>query len=225
MEQFITISGAVILVVVIIFVVIYFNKKAQIMRKLKNAPYRDIKNFTSGETAKIIGNVEFVDSALIAPLSGRKCSYYSILVEQKIESGKSSSWRTIIEEEVSSKFVIKQDSSYAFIADGKLKSYIVLDKNFSSGFLNDASENLQTYLQSKGKDSEGFFGMNKALRYSEGILEENEPIAVYGKGEWRNSEELDLPFSYERVLVITAPENDSVYLSDDPDTLNKNLPE
>lgn len=97
----------------------------------------------------------------------------------------------------------------------------MLDKSYNSGFLNDASENLEKYLNSKGYDSEGFLGFNKTLRYKEGILENGEQIAVYGKGERKDASALNLPDKDGKVLEISASKDIAVYLSDNPDTTLK----
>ena len=184
---------------------------------------RKIAEFKSGDVAKIVGKVEFVDEPLIAPLSKRKCSLYYIQVKQKVSSGKSSHWKTIIEETVSCKYVIKEDDSYAYINDKFPKCYIVQDRNYSSGFMNDAEEDIEKYLISKGHKSEGFLGLNKTLRYKEGVLEDGEEIAVFGKGDWEDAAKLNLPEKYGRVLVITSTNDEAVYLSDDTSTTKKKV--
>ncbi len=209
--------------IAIVVIVRLSSKKARIRRKLRKSELKKIADFKSGEIAKIIGKVEFVDDPLISPLSNRICSYYYVHVQQKVSSGKSSHWKTIVEEEVSSKFVIREDTDYAFINDNKLKCYIVQDRNYSSGFMKDATENLEKYLNSKDYKSEGFMGINKTLRYKEGVLEKEEEIAVFGKGEWKDAAKLNLPEKYGRVLEITSTNNEAVYLSDDPGTTKKNV--
>lgn len=212
----------VVLIIISIFLISYFfSKKAIIKRKLKNADFKSIGDFKDGEVAKIIGNVELIDEPLISPFSNSKCSYYYIHVEEQVSSGKNSRWKTILEEEVSSKFLIREGDNFAYINDNHIKCYIVQDKSYSSGFFNDASENLEKFLNNKQIKSEGFLGFNKTLRYKEGILENNEIIAVFGKGIWKDVVTLDLPEKYEKVLEITSNEGVAIYLSDDPDTTLK----
>ena len=218
-----TIFFVIVIVIIAIFLISYlFSKKAIVKRKLKNAEFKSIGDFKDGEMAKIIGNVEFVNKPLISPLSNRRCSYYYIHIEQQVSSGENRRWKTIIEEEVSSKFLIREGGNFAFINDNNLKCYIVQDKSFSSGFCNDATENLEKFLNNKGYKSEGFLGLNKTLRYKEGILEREEKIAVFGKGIWKDVTTLELPEKYEKVLEITSNEGIAIYLSDDPDTTLKN---
>lgn len=214
-----TIIIAFVAVIAIVFLLVYFfSKKAIIKRKLKNSELKRLSSFRSGETARIVGKVEFVDTPLIAPLSGRKCSLYHVLIEQERSTGKNSTWDTLVDEERHCKYVIKDGSKYAYINNTLLKSYIVEDAKYKSGFLNDPTENMESFLSSKGIDTSGFFGFNKTLRCKEGVLEKDEEIAVFGHGEWKEAIELGLPEKYGQVLEITATGDEAIYLSDDPDT-------
>ncbi|WP_197092839.1 hypothetical protein [Labilibaculum euxinus] len=210
------------IIVTVLLSAVFFSKKAIIKRKLKKSELRKIADFKDGELARIVGTVEFVDAPLLSPLSNRECSYYYVHIEQKVASGNSSKWKTIIEEEISNKFLIREETSYAFINDDRIKSYIVQDESYSTGFFTDAPQNLENYLNSKGVKSESSWGFNKTLRYKEGILEQGEKVAVFGKGEWKNAASVNLPEKYGRILTITSSTEDAVYLSDDPDTTVKN---
>ncbi len=209
---------------VIFFVGYYFSSKTVIKRKLKKSKFKKIADFKNGEVAKIVGTVEFIGPPLHSPLSKRECAHYYIHVEEKVSSGKNSKWETLIEESISSKFLIKEKEHYAFINDNKLKSYVVQDVKYSSGFWNDATEDLEEYLKSKGEESEGFLGMNRTIRYKEGVLEKDERIAVLGKGEWKEFSQLGLPQKYGKVLEIRSSDEEAIYLSDDPDTTLRNTP-
>lgn len=216
------------LLIFIIFVLIiggvalgnyYFSRKAIVRRKLKNATGKKITEFVSGEIAKVVGKVEYVSEPLISPLSGRPCAYYYVLVEQQVSSGKGSHWKTLIEEEVAGNFVIRDGKYCAHINTKNVKSYLVEDREYSSGFLEDASLVLEKYLRKHGQESEGFLGFNKTIRYKEGILEKGELMAVVGRGEWKNSKEEQLADWYGRVLSISSSDDEIVYLSDDPDVV------
>jgi len=210
----------VLIVGTIFYLVYYFSRKAVVKRKLKKAVESKISDFISGDIAKVVGTVEFVGEPLIAPLSGRQCAYYYVLVEELISDGKNSHWRKMIEREVGGKFVIRDGRHRAYIStDSTIKSYIVMDKKYSSGFMENATENLEKFLQNHGQTSKGFLGINRKIRYKEGVLEAGECIAVMGKGEWKTAAAVQLPDTFGRVLVISTTEAEPVYLSDDPDTV------
>ncbi len=215
---FLAIVGFIVFMAIIIFVVQYFSKKAIVKRKLKKTPKKPIRLVQTNEVVRITGKVESVGDLLIAPLSGRKCVYYYVLVQIQRSTGKSTSWTKLIEEEVPGKFLVRDGDNYAVVDTNDVKSYIVQDKNYSSGFRKDAEQQLEAYLQSHGHSSTGFLGMNKALRYKEGILEVGEMITVAGKAEWRNINAATI--SSDRILTIKPTDKSPVYLSDDPEVLN-----
>jgi len=211
--------GVFVVIGAIIIISLYFSKKAVIKRKLKKAIDKKISDIVTGEIAKVVGKVEIAGEPLTAPLSGRKCAYYYVLVEQQVSTGKSSHWNTLIEEEVGGKFVIRDGRHCAHIDSRNIKSVLVEDRQYSSGHGNDATPELERYLNAHGQKSEGTFGWNKTIRYKEGVLEEGELIAAMGRGEWKNAEQVQLPDTYDRVLEISSTETEPVYLSDDPETV------
>ncbi|OFY84267.1 MAG: hypothetical protein A3F72_14700 [Bacteroidetes bacterium RIFCSPLOWO2_12_FULL_35_15] len=194
----------------------YFSKEAVVRRKLRSMEGKRISDFQSGEVAKVKGSIKYVGDTLTAPLSGRKCAFYHVLVEERRSNGKNSHWVTIIEEEIASTLIIKDGNSYALIETKMIKNYLLEDAQYSSGFLNDASETLQSYLKKHDRDSVSWIGLNNAIRYKEGILEEGELIAVTGKGNWKRKSEIKLDIPAEKILVIGAHDNEPVYFSDDP---------
>jgi len=210
----------VLIVAGVIFLQYYYSRKAVVKRKLKKATGMKISSFRSGDIAKVAGKVEFVDNPLIAPLSGRRCAYYYVLVEQQVSTGKSSHWKKVIEEEVSGTFVIRDGRYRAHISnDSTLKTYLIQDMQYKSGFYNDATETLEKYLQTHDMRSENMLGFNKTLRYKEGVLEEDECMAAVGRGEWKNASEVNLPDSFGKILVLSSTDEEPIYLSDDPDTV------
>ncbi len=205
--------------IIIAFIIAsYFSKKAIIKRKLRKAELKPLNQFRDGDVAKVVGQVQLVDEGLVAPLSDRRCAYYHVLVEQKVSSGKSSHWKTIIDEERADKLVLREGGNFAYVPKGNIESLIVKDRSYSSGFMNDATERLEWYLNSKGLQSENMLGLNKTIRYREGVLEEGEEVAVLGKGIWKSAESQGLPEAYGQVLEITADAGLPIYLSDDPAT-------
>ncbi len=209
-----------ILIASIIFTY-FFSRAAVVRRKLQKTVEKKISSFQNGESAKVVGTIKFIGKPLIAPLSGRQCVYYHVLVEEN--TGKDN-WKTLIEEEIAGNVIIKDGNHYAVVETGMVKSYLVDDKKYKSGFLNDATETLTEYLLKHNCKSIGFFGMNKTIRYKEGILEEGEIIAVAGKGTWKRRSEIKLEIPIERILVIGPDGQIPVYFSDDPETVKLSEP-
>lgn len=217
----------IFVVVVIASVMLYnyfFSKAAVINRKLKKAPLKKIAAFQDGEVAKVIGKIVFVDEPLLAPLTNRACSYFKVLVEVNVSSGKSSHWKTLIEEVKATRIVIFDGEDYALINHQNIKPNIIFDKEANSGTFNDATPILENYLKKHGEKSTGTFGLNKKMRYQEGVLEKNEQISALGKGQWQSTESLGLPLDKVQILVLSATADDAIYVSDDPETTVKTPP-
>jgi hypothetical protein len=205
----------------IIFLGVYFNKTARIKRKLRKSPVRSMLEVQEGEVVKVAGKITMVGRPLTAPLSGRQCSYYHIKVEQYKRQGRSSHWATIIEEEVKGDVVLKDGSSYALIDTTKVLSHLVPDKKFAAGFMNDAQGHLQAYLKKHGVDSQNWLGLNKALRFNEGVLEPGETVAALGKATWKRKGQITQDVPSERILVIgSTDDNQPVYISDEPSVIS-----
>jgi hypothetical protein len=87
---------------------------------------------------------------------------------EKDRGSRNYQYYTIIDEKKSGDVIVRDGDAYALVQSGRLmESYIVSDKKFTSGFLNDATPALEAYLRGHGHSSEDFLGMNHSLRYHE----------------------------------------------------------
>lgn len=204
---------------------LYLAKPARIINKLHSIKAKKIADVKEGEIVQIKGKIKCMGKTLIAPLSGRKCVYYHILVEQqlkhntgkgfvKIETG--SGWYGIVEEEIGGDVILFDGKSYAVIDTRLVDSYLVMDKKYSSGFLKDANDRMDKYLEKHGYNSVDFFGSNNSLRYKEGVLEEGELIAVAGKATWKAKSHFQFDLPVDKVLLIHTDDWGPVHISDDP---------
>jgi len=221
-------NNGVLTIIALLFLItfiisqLFFSKKAIIKRRLMKVSAKRMSEIKDGETAKIVGKVELIDQPLIAPLSKRKCSYYHVQVEEEIFDGKNFRWKTIIDSEMSNTFVIRDGNNCAYISLKNIKSHIILDKKYTSGGKKGIHPALEAYLNEHNHKKEGVFS-DRTLRYREGILEPGEQVAVLGKGEWKNAEDIGLPAKYGRVLVLASDAKQKVYMSDDPDTVVRDV--
>jgi hypothetical protein len=201
----------------------YFGKAETVKRKIRSVQEKPIHEFTDGELGKIVGQVHIPKGPLLrAPLSGRKCSYYYVKVEEYRRSGKSSSWCDLIEEEVGDDVILKNGKHFAIVKTKIIQAHVVQDEEWSSGFMDDATPELERFLKKHSEKSEGLFGFNRTLRYLEGVLEENELVAVVGKVEWKHSSQLNHKLPAEKILLVSPHEKEPVYLTDDPEVAVRN---
>lgn len=215
------------LVVLVVFAAIaiygyYFSEAAKIRRALKAAPRVTIAEAQQGSVVKIAGRVRPVTELLAAPLTGRKCVYFEATVEEYRSSGKSGRWVEIIREAESSDFLVEDGTGRALVKTAAMKPLLVKDSTLTSGFLNDASADLEAFLQKHGKSSTGWI-FNKNLRYKEGVFEPGETVSVLGQCRWeQDPDPREAGSGYRdtpKRLVMDAPDQGQfLFASDEPDT-------
>lgn len=210
--------GIMILIAVL---AIYFSKKAVIRRAIRNTPHKPIREFQEGDMGKIIGKIVFAGQTLLAPLTGRPCAAYQVEIQEWKRSGKRHRWVTVITEEKKGDIIINDGTQHAWIEHEGLHFYLMQDGNFSSGAGNDAAPHLEAYLSAHGRNSTNFFGWNRSIRYREGILEENELLAVVGCGNWGSARQKKLNLPVDRILTVSGDESTKIYLTDDPEVLKQ----
>lgn len=206
----------------ILFAIIsyYYSNKNRLLRAFKKSKRKLINNIKENEYTKVIGKAKHVKEPLVAPLSERLCVYYHIIVEVKGDKH----WRKIIDDSRSQDFFIESNSEMAIIkaatiAESMKRIHLVKDYKENSGFRNDASDKLEQYLKSHSKKSTGFFNFNKTIRYSEGIIELNEPIAVKGIANWKSLKEPIEGYSYSKIVTLTGDIKNKLLITDEPEAL------
>lgn len=213
----IAIGAGIIIVMATSF---YFNTKNTILRVAKKLKNKPISRVREGAYVKIIGNVRHVKDPLIAPLSGRKCVYYQIIVEQKGNKN----WHTIINDSSFQEFFIEAAGEMALINchefEKMTKVFLVKDHNESSGTFKDASFKLEQYLELHGKSSTGILGFNRQTRYKEGILALDEEIAVVGSAHWKSLAETVKGYRYSKILTLMGRPKKKLLITDHPKALN-----
>ncbi len=198
----------------------YFSsRKARILRKFRKTPGKKMKDVQNGDVVRMIGRIHYVGKPTIAPLSDRECAYYYVLVERKQSSGKSSHWVDLVEEEKSANFLIHDGEHVAYIADKSVETLFVMDRNYASGFMNDATPKLEAYLKEHDEESVGILGFNRTIRYTEGVFEQNERVGVFGTCTWEPATDHGLPEALGNIIVVRSTAEEPVYLSDDSRTM------
>ncbi|MFK5890105.1 MAG: hypothetical protein QM486_05180 [Flavobacteriaceae bacterium] len=202
----------------LIFLVGYYSKKAVVIRTLQKFPKTAISSLQENQLVKVMGKAKPIKEVLNAPLSGRKCVYYSVKVEQK-SGGRNQHWVTIIDDEIAPNFLIESYSGKALIKMKNFKSYFIEDAIYKSGHFNDATNKLEHYLEVHGKKSISFLGLNKTLRYKEAVIEVGEKIAVMGTVKYENISPYGLTDSYSKIPVLQSIAKNKLIISDDPKAL------
>jgi len=206
------------IVAVTVYAVWWLSEDQKIRRALQRAPRVDICDAAAGQVVKIIGKVEPAGAQIQAPLSGRACVLYEVLVEEQPTGTGSGTWRTLIRETNAVDFLLDDATGRAIVHTRPIRVHAERDLAYDSGFLNDATPALEAFLEKHGRTSEGWV-FNKRLRYSEGVLEAGQIVAALGEAGWeRDPDPSCAGDGYRDVpkrLVLDAHDG-AVIVSDEP---------
>jgi hypothetical protein len=158
-------------------------------KRIEDTPTSPIRNVGEG-FVEVKGTVRG-KSALESPLSKKACVYYRFHVEEHVRRGRSSYWRTVVDDKQDGGCLI-EDASLAAIGVNLLAAELVLepDTHARSGMFNDAAPELEATLQERyGKSSQGWV-FNKTMRYTETMLEEGDEVYVLGTAVRRGSDSI-----------------------------------
>ncbi len=226
MNPAIIIVLAIIFIGTIIFLAYYFSRKQVIIRTLSKIQSKPASGLRTNELSKVSGKALHVKEPLLAPYSERKCVFYQIKIEQKVNSGKSSHWKTLVEEEKSQEFFVETNSDFVIVkpTDVPLNyiTYLVKDKKQSSGTFNDPTPKFEALLRRYNIESQTFFGFNRQLRYREGIIEIGEQITVAGIAKWRSLSEPLPDYPYSKIAELTDDMNTKLIITDLTEVLPQN---
>jgi hypothetical protein len=210
-------------IAVIIFLVIYFSKKNVVLRKLSKFKSKRITQFRTDELTKVSGKVLQVKEPFIAPFSKRKCVAYVFEVKQRVSTGKSSHWKTLVKKEDIQDFFIEQKGELVMVKPSKESSnyeiFMVEDKQVASGSFNSPTPEFKQVLDNFGVDSENWLGFNKTLKYSERIIEIDETITVGGIAKWKVLKELIEGHNYSKIAALESSAKQKLIITDHPDAI------
>lgn len=212
----------VIFVIAIIgFLVYYFNGKQVIIRTLSKIPHKPASSLKTNELSKVTGKALHVKEPLKAPYSGRHCVFYQIIIQQKVSSGKSSHWKTLVKEERFQDFFIDTNGDFVIIKpQDHPRNYIchlVKDKKQSSGTFNDPTPQFVSLLERYKIKPENYFGFNKRLRYEEGIIHVGERITVAGIAKWKTLSEPLPEYPYSKIATLESEGKQKLIITDLPE--------
>lgn len=158
---------------------VYFSETNVQRRLLRTAKHVPIQEFGDGDIGKIIGQVEYGDVPLIAPLSGRPCAYYEATVEQ----GNEDRWVLLARAARGCRFQVRDGSGVAVVEPEHARVFIVKDyQNYVSPG-GEATPVARAFLDKHlHKSRRRHLNRTKTLRYREGIVEMGEAVGVLGFG-------------------------------------------
>lgn len=208
-------------ILIIGFLVYYFSKKQIILRKLKKLAPKSITQFRTNEPTKITGKVLEVENPFTVPFTKRQCVAYSIKIEQKVQSGRSSHWKTLVKKNDIQAFFIEKNGELVMVKPSyetnNFYMYMVEDSKVSSGTFNDPTPEFQKVLDDFGVESETWLGFNKTLRYTERIIEIGETITVGGIAKWKVLNTPINDYNYSKIAALESNDQQKIIITDLPE--------
>ena len=151
----------------------YFSKREKQKRRLRNARRWSLATLPDDTFGKVVGAARVLEESLIAPISGRPCVFYLVVVTADDRSDGSA----LLREAVGVPFVIEDDTGRAEVDPRDSDVVLVQDRFRISGPNDPRSAGEDALLQRHGKTQP-----SKTYWYRESIIEPGELIAIFGAG-------------------------------------------
>lgn len=164
----------------------YFDEHRRRLEELRQVDVTPIADAKAGELVRIVGVLKKHEALVAAPLSGRLCAHYEVRVLEYVSSGRSGRWQLRFRETESRSFVVADASGRALVDVRSFECAVVRDQNRRSGTFQDATPELEAILARNAMQSTGLLGLNRSLRYEEGVLELGERVTVLGRARWED---------------------------------------
>jgi hypothetical protein len=195
----------------------FFSRDARTARTLADRPRTSIRDGADG-LVRVTGRVRRHGELLRAPISGRPCIAYQLLVENDKDG-----WGKLLELRDARPFVIADETGEALVDTTAGPFHLALnsDERGGTGLLDRIGEAQRQALMSVGAfESPGRTGGKR--RYREGILREGETVAVGGRGVREVSAEATSvnPREPPRWLVLRGTADDPLLISDSLDAID-----
>ncbi|WP_242203002.1 hypothetical protein [Aestuariivivens insulae] len=207
-------------IALIIILAVVFNRKNMVLRKLAKFKHKRVSQFRNDEPTKVTGKVLEVATPFIAPFSKRPCVAYIFEVKQKVSTGKSSHWKTLVKKEDIQDFFIEQKGELVMVKPSmranNFYSYMVEDQSVKSGVFNSPTPEFKEVLNDLGVTSETWLGFNKTLKYTERIIEIGETITVGGIAKWKAVTEPINGHNYSKIAALESGPNQKLIFTDYP---------
>lgn len=154
----------------------------KIARLIADTPTSRIDELRNG-MAEIKGRVQPAGRALECPMTGQRCVYFRFKVQEKRSHwiGKSTRryWATVVDDRRVVDFEVDDGTGTAVINAYPAQFILDEDAHARSGFLNDATPEMERALERYGQSSQGLI-FNKSMRYTSTILEDEDQVYVLG---------------------------------------------
>ena len=197
----------------------FFAREPRLKRRIKTLPLSSIAQTPELQDVRVTGQLAYLgdDAPLEAPLSGRPCAAWRVVVRERRRSGKTYRWVTVLVESDSRDFVLEDESGRAIVDGNLIELVLDFDRKGGASLLGGPNPSLEQFLQERGIPTRGLI-FGKTLDYREGALEAGEQVTVAGSGTWAH-DPTQRGKGYRdvgKVLRIGAMSDGNLLVTDDP---------
>jgi len=171
------ISGIIVFIVGFVFLIFAFRSLSK-KRLIENTPTSKIGGLAMG-FAEIFGTV-VAEKILKSPLTNKDCVYYKYNIDEYKKQGKSHSWVTIRQGKQISNFYLKDDTGSVLVNPERAKIDVPEDYSVESGMGKDPPTNVLNFLKENNISFEGFFGLNRKMRFIEYYIAPGDKLFILG---------------------------------------------
>jgi hypothetical protein len=149
----------------------------RVLRDQHGVPPWPVGELPECQQGRLVGNARALDRTLTAPLTGRACLYYVVLVVQPVASG----WQERITDRRGVAFELADASGSAVIDPAQASVALAFDHREELRALDQATAAQQEVLARHGDRGRG----SSRLRFLEAVLSVGERVTVVGSGTRR----------------------------------------
>jgi hypothetical protein len=168
----------------VIVPLLYFNTDTKVRRrKIRRTPRASAGALTEGTLVRVVGRARAASEPMLAPLTGRACVYYKVVVDHRTDVGSNyyvRGWRPFVEEERGAPFVIDDGTGAVSVDPAGAELALDFDRRTTTGAFHGADERQQAFMAAHGEKTKGWL-KTKHYRYREAVIEVGEAIAVVGR--------------------------------------------
>ena len=198
------------------------NKDRAAKQKLIATPWADIGHAPEGVDIRLSGRMaHFGSLSVAAPMSGRRCAAWRILIEEEYRDGLSptdvSQWRTVVDESESVDFLIIDDTGRARVDGTRITLVADYDAEGGAELFREVPEELSALLEKRGVQTQSWWSSQRNFRYRESALEAEELVTVAGSGRWETDKEQNAGYRGSTKVFRLGPlANGELIVGDDP---------
>lgn len=173
--------------IIAVVAILYGKGQERRAKRIEETPTSPVGSLAPG-FAEIKGKIVAAGDLLDSPMTRKACVYYDFHVEEQrtrhVGTGKHRRtehyWATVVRDKQVRPFVVDDGTGSAEIDIARAELLLDQDARARSGFLQDAPPDLEATLNQRyGRSAQGII-FNRAMRYSETVLEQGDELYVLG---------------------------------------------